>query len=239
MTSAEYDHIENVSWKCCKCNTASYSSSLYQAYNLNVSNSFDAFAGILSDSIFVQEVASPSLFRTIPHRPTVVQLKQPHHSSTIANPIKASSQGSTVPVDDSSVLHHSNQTNNLHIVIANMNSIMEHKAQLPHICATTAPDIIWACETKVDKTIKHTEFLPANYTGHILLDRTNCGGGVMICHRKDLLAHTTSHVPTTRPTSAAPNTRLIASQAHRIVLTPYLRRTSGTMPMLPLCWVEP
>ena len=89
MTSAEYDHIENVSWKCCKCNTASCSSFLYQAFNLNVSNSFDALTGIPGDdSVFVKEVASPSLFRQFPHRPTAVQLKQPHHSPTITTPIK-------------------------------------------------------------------------------------------------------------------------------------------------------
>ena len=68
-----------------------------------------------------------------------------------------------------------------------MNSIKDRKAQLTHLCATTAPDVILACETKVDKRIKYTDFLPANYTGHIRLDRTNRGCGVMICHRKDIV----------------------------------------------------
>ena len=188
MTSAEYDHIENVSWKCCKCNTASSLSFLHQAYNLNVFNSFDALAVIPGDdSVFLQEVASPSLLRTIAPQVHSSPAETPTSLTHNSNSYKASSRGSSIPVDDSSVLHCSKPTNNLLIVIANMNSIKDRKAQLTHPCATTAPGIILACETKVDKTIKHTEFLPANYTGHKRLDRTNRGGRVMICHRKDLV----------------------------------------------------
>ena len=143
MTSAEYDDIANVSWNCCKCNTASCSSFLYQAYNLNVSNSFDALTGIPGDdSVFLQEIASSSLFRTIPPQahssPAETATSLTHNS----NSYKASSQGSSIPVDDSSVLHCSKPTNNLLVVIANMNSIKDRKAQFTHLCATTAPDII-------------------------------------------------------------------------------------------------
>ena len=52
MTSAEYDHIGSLSWKCCKCNTASCSSFLSQAYNLNVSISFDAHVAYLVAILF-------------------------------------------------------------------------------------------------------------------------------------------------------------------------------------------
>ena len=72
----------------------------------------------------------------------------------------------------------------LSLLIWTVSRTVKHSS---HLSATTAPDIILACKTKVDKTIKHTEFLPANYTGHIRLDCINRGGGVMICHRKDLV----------------------------------------------------
>ena len=39
----------------------------------------------------------------------------------------------------------------------------------------------------MDNTIKSTEFLPAHYTGHTRRDRTYHGGGVMICHKKELV----------------------------------------------------
>ena len=102
MTSVEYDHIENVFWKCCKYNTASCSSFLYQAYNLNVSNSFDVLAGIPGDdSVFLQEVASLSLFQTIPPQahssPAETATSLTHNS----NSFKASSRDSSIPVDES------------------------------------------------------------------------------------------------------------------------------------------
>ena len=58
-----------------------------------------------------------------------------------------------------------------------MNSIKNRKAEITHLCNTVAPDVILACETKVDNTIKSTEFLPAHYTGYIRRDRTYHGGG--------------------------------------------------------------
>ena len=116
--------------------------------------------------------------------------------------LKSLSWGSSVPVYDSSVFHCSKPTDNLRIIIGNMNSIKERKAQLKHLCATTGPNIILACEIKMDKTIKHTEFLLANYTCHIRLDRTNRGGGVMICRagRSKSLTRSSSSSPALQTT---------------------------------------
>ena len=42
-------------------------------------------------------------------------------------------------------------------------------------------------ESKLEKSVKHSEFLPSAYTGHIRHDHNKHGGGVMIVHRKDLV----------------------------------------------------
>jgi hypothetical protein len=68
-----------------------------------------------------------------------------------------------------------------------MNSIKGRKPELAVLCETLKPDIILASETKIDKTVKHSEFLPPNYTGHIRHDHTLHGGGVLIAHKKDLV----------------------------------------------------
>ena len=62
MPTCEYDHIENVPWKCYKWKSTNCSSFLYQAYNRNVSNSFDALAGIPGDDSVFANIVSPSRF---------------------------------------------------------------------------------------------------------------------------------------------------------------------------------
>ena len=68
-----------------------------------------------------------------------------------------------------------------------MNSIKGKSAELKHLLHTMTPDIMLVCESKLDKTVKHSEFLPANYTGHIRNERTINGGGVLIVHKKELV----------------------------------------------------
>ena len=53
-------------------------------------------------------------------------------------------------------------------------------------CEAVKPDIILISETKLEKDIKHSEFLPAQYTGHMRNDFTKRNGGVIIAHRNDL-----------------------------------------------------
>ena len=72
-------------------------------------------------------------------------------------------------------------------MVANVNSIKGKKAEIAHLCASVKPDLILVSESKLDSDIKHTEFLPAQYTGHIRKDHTRHSGGVMIVHKKDLV----------------------------------------------------
>lgn len=78
-------------------------------------------------------------------------------------------------------------SDNLRISITNVNSTRGRKAGLLHFCNTMQPDIILVSESKLDKSIKHSEFLPPNYVGHLRNDRTLNGGGVIIIHKKDLV----------------------------------------------------
>ena len=60
MTSAEYNGIENVSWRCVKCTTTNCSYFLYQGFNVNVTNSYGVLAGIPGDdSVFYQMLRLP------------------------------------------------------------------------------------------------------------------------------------------------------------------------------------
>ena len=69
MTSAEYDHIENVSWKCCKCNTAS----------CTVAASWSS--GRVQDSGLGSR--SSSEFNTLPVRLLVVPLSKALHAALL------------------------------------------------------------------------------------------------------------------------------------------------------------
>ena len=61
LDSAIYDQLENLSWKCYCCRSDNVSSFVYNAYNLNVSNSFAPLAGIADeDGTSIHEVASPT-----------------------------------------------------------------------------------------------------------------------------------------------------------------------------------
>lgn len=65
MSSAEFNQIENNTWHCCRCNSVNCSSFLYQAYNINVSNSYDLLSGIPGDDSVCQhsvESLRPNLF---------------------------------------------------------------------------------------------------------------------------------------------------------------------------------
>ena len=55
------DKDENLSWKCYCCRSLNVSSFVYNAYNVNVSNSFAPLAGILDDDGTIpHQVVSPS-----------------------------------------------------------------------------------------------------------------------------------------------------------------------------------
>ena len=185
LSSVEFNQTENNTWHCCRCNSVNCSSFLYQAYNINVSNSYDLLSGIPGDdSVFQHSVESLTrsvYFRPIAHSSPCLYTSTVHNNqvknitSLSANCLSEESNGSDKSSD------------NLRITIENVNSTRGRKAELAHFCNTMQPDIILVSESKLDKSIKHSAFLPPNYVGHLRNERTLNGGGVMIIHMKDLV----------------------------------------------------
>ena len=197
MSTSHYDNINanDASWNCHRCHSVNNSSVLYHAYNLNVSNSFDPIAGIPGDdSVFhksINEPCSPGSFDPLTHSsPNSINLT---NSSASKSKHAVSSAGlsgktsGTLSCSSAEMNIHTANENNLRIVVANVNSISGKRAEMIHLCDSVKPDIILVSETKLEKSVKHSEFLPSAYTGHIRHDHTKHGGGVMIIHRKDLV----------------------------------------------------
>ena len=66
-----------------------------------------------------------------------------------------------------------------------MNSAPGKRAELENLINYTDPDLIIMTETKIDKQVKASEFLPKGYTGDIRTDRCNGGGGIMIATKQE------------------------------------------------------
>ena len=63
---------------------------------------------------------------------------------------------------------------------------MFKKAELEYLTEYIKPDILLITETKIDKTISSSEFLPANFSYNIRKDRTSDGDDVVIAAWNDL-----------------------------------------------------
>ena len=164
-------------------------------YNVNTSNSFDPIAGIPGDdSVFMSSVSDPCL----PDGFAPTAFSSPAADGTYANSHHSGAgslgaHGSSVA--DSTTSNRASSSNkneqpdlnNLRIVVANVNSIRGKKVEMAHLCSSVKPDIILISESKLDKDIKCSEFLPANYAGDIRRDHSKHRGGVMILHKKDLV----------------------------------------------------
>ena len=78
---------------------------------------------------------------------------------------------------------------NVRILTFNANSVKGKAAEIGNICDYIRPDILVISETKIDKSVYSSEFLPPNFCSVSRKDRTLHGGGVMIACRKDLVAN--------------------------------------------------
>ena len=69
---------------------------------------------------------------------------------------------------------------NFRILVCNANSVKGKQAEIAEMLSYTDADVALFCETKIDKSVNYTEFLPKNYHGHLRKDMTISGSGVMI-----------------------------------------------------------
>ena len=190
MPTCEYNDIENNSWSCYKCKSVNCSSFLYQGYNLNISNSFEMLSGIPGDDSVFSDLQSPSKFnRALPlarSSPTCSTHTRKDHSSSVPSHASTIRSSATQGSCSSNVSHCIKPTDNLRVVIGNINSIKNRKAEITHLCETVQPDIMLFCESKINPEVKCSEFLPPTYAGDIRRDRTYYGGGVIVCYKREL-----------------------------------------------------
>ena len=184
MDSVTYDQVENMSWRCYGCRSINVSSFVYNAYNLNVSNSFAPLAGIPGDdSVFLQDIASPTDhfepgFHSSPRSEHQSRPSTCHTSSSYFSSHTSSLSAATL--------------NNLRIAVVNANSVSGKKAEIAELCNTTQADVLIISETKLDATKNPSEFFPKNYETVARRDRNSSGGGVLIATKKGVV---TDEVP--------------------------------------------
>ena len=173
MPWTDYDNLEDF-WHCIKCRTP-LSHDTFHSYELPTTNRFDSLSTIPGDdSVFMYSPASLSS----PGMPR-------WHSSPYSS--RGSKNRSSMSRDDNgSRTHPRKNHNNLRISIINCNGIRSRKAELEYLTEYIKPDILLVTETKIDKSISSSEFLPTNFSNNIRKDRTSDGGGVMIAVRNDL-----------------------------------------------------
>ena len=185
MTSSEYEGIADLSWKCFKCKTINCSSFVYNGYNLNVTNSFQALARIPGDdSVFSKSIGSVSS----PFAPAV-------HISPVSGPFPigsdTASRTSNLHTHSS---HHSASDNPVHkqanfrTLVVNCNSVRGKPAELAHLLNYTDADVVLLCEAKLDQSVNTAEFLPKHYCSVARKDRNTSGGGVMIALKTKFVA---------------------------------------------------
>ena len=154
-------------------------------HNLNVTNSFQALAGIPGDdSVFSKSIGSVSS----PFAPAI-------HSSPAGGPFPIGSDtASRTSNSHTHSSHHSASDNPVHkqgnfrTLVVNCNSVRGKPAELAHLLNYTDADAVLLCETKLDQSVNTAEFLPKHYCSVARKDRNTSGGGVMIALKTKFVA---------------------------------------------------
>ena len=115
------------------------------------------------------------------------------HLSNLSNisRIASSSCNGTRDTKTSSVSSYAHEIpfkrpNNLRIAVMNWIASGTGKLELEEFTNYAKPDLMLITETKIDKNIQSSDFLPEDYIGNIRKDHTVHGRGVMIAARKGL-----------------------------------------------------
>ena len=95
-----------------------------------------------------------------------------------------SGSGSGTSVDQTEDSNTSRQSRkrqgNFRYIVANCNGARNKQAEIAELCSYTDPDAIIMCETKLDKSVKSCEFLPANYTTYVFAETVPLMGAVSL-----------------------------------------------------------
>ena len=186
MSRSEYVRLgkSSASWHCIRCKNCSVNSFIFHGYNVHTSNSFSVLQNLDDDSVFYADRSSV-LSPASDFNPGT--FSSPRLSTRTDGKTSCSSTNSDGKTKDQSF---SNPNGKLRILILNAYSAKGKAAEISSICEYVKPDIIFMSETKLDKSVSSSEFLPERFQGHVIRkDRTIHGGGVLIAHRKGLVAN--------------------------------------------------
>ena len=210
LTDSVFDDIGNLSWQCygCRC-VHGQQSFIYQAYNLNISNSYAPLAGLpCDDSVFLNSISSPQAAPVFEPKQTSSPIIEQHQRPASADPSRCSlpsfdseskSTSGLSSVHD--LLKSPGDRNNLRVGVCNANSIKGKRAELQELLNYTQCDVVLVSETKLPsdsekkkskKAYDPAEILPKNYDGSIHRPRNLDGGGVMVIVRKGIVCEEVS-----------------------------------------------
>ena len=150
------------------------------------SNQFDALASIPGDcSVY----SIPQSFRPSDH-------SSPNRPLLSPPDLRRDSKQITETLELSAISPVKKQQDKLRFVVVNCNGAAGKQAEIANMCSYLEPDIIIMTETKIDSSVKYSEFLPSHYLGTIRKDRVKGGGGVMIAYRESLCVTEAEILPT-------------------------------------------
>ena len=174
---------KSASYRCLRCNTYAVDSFTFHGYNLPTSNSFSVLQGMGDDSVFYAD-------RSAVQSPASDFIPGAFSSPMLSGNTDGKSSGFSSSLGGQSL---PNPNGKVRILTLNANSAKGKPAEIAAITELIKPDIIVMSETKLDKSVLNSEFLPSNFQGNVIRkDRTLKGGGVLIAHRQGLVANPVS-----------------------------------------------
>ena len=172
MSSATYERLgdNSQSWRCVRCSNHTVKSFTFHEYNVPTSNTFSILQDTSCDSVFQPADTSQVL------SPTGEFL--PANASSPRSSTKSSR--SSKSVDGSRLL--SGPGGKVRILTINANSAKGKPAELAEIIDYTKPTVTCISETKLDKSVFSSEFMPKSHLNVLRNDRNLHGGGVLNAH---------------------------------------------------------
>ena len=158
MTSSEYEGIADLSWKCFR--TINCSPFVCKGYNLNVTNSFQALAGIPGDdSVISKSIGSVSSSFAPAVHSSPASGSFPIGSDTASRTSNSHTRSSHHSFSDNPV----HKQANFRTLVVNCNSVRVKPAELAHLLNYTDADVVLLCETKLEQSVNTAEFLRKHY----------------------------------------------------------------------------
>ena len=170
MSTATYERLgdNSQSWRCLRCDHHTVQSFTFHGYNVSTSNHFSILQDISSDSVFQHSNTSQVLSPT------------GHFNPANASSPRGSAKSSTRSEGNTGIL--SGPGGKVRILTLNANSVKGKPAELADTFDYVKPLVSAISETKIDKSVYTSEFLPKNYLNALRNDRNINGGGVLLTH---------------------------------------------------------